>query len=155
MWCKNLRPMELHLDLEHAAGATLRARVEGALRDGIRTGLLAPGTRLPASRTLCAQLGVSRGVVVDAYAQLTAEGYLRARQGAGIGESRVPVSRCHGVRPRCASPKRVRRSSAINRAMRRLNVYSITPDALIAPGVPGVWPISIAIRSGRAARCSP
>ena len=36
-----------------------------------------------------------------------------ARQGAGIGVSAVPVSRCHGVRPRCASPKRVRRSSAI------------------------------------------
>lgn len=75
--------MDLHLDLERTAGATLRARVENALRDGIRSGLLAPGTRLPASRTLCAQFGVSRGVVVDAYAQLTAEGYLRARQGAG------------------------------------------------------------------------
>jgi GntR family transcriptional regulator/MocR family aminotransferase len=75
--------MELHLDLERAVGTTLRARVEHALRDAIRSGLLAPGTRLPASRALCAQLGVSRGVVVDAYAQLTAEGYLRARQGAG------------------------------------------------------------------------
>jgi GntR family transcriptional regulator/MocR family aminotransferase len=75
--------MELHLDLRHALGTTLRARLENALRDGIRTGLLAPGTRLPTSRALCAQLGVSRGVVVDAYAQLTAEGYLSARQGAG------------------------------------------------------------------------
>ena len=75
--------MELHLDVERAAGSTLRARVENALRDGIRTGLLVPGSRLPPSRELCAQLGVSRGVVVDAYAQLTAEGYLHARQGAG------------------------------------------------------------------------
>jgi GntR family transcriptional regulator/MocR family aminotransferase len=75
--------MQLHVDLEHAAGTTLRARVENALRDAIRSGLLAAGTRLPASRGLCVQLGVSRGVVVDAYAQLTAEGYLRARQGAG------------------------------------------------------------------------
>ncbi len=75
--------MDLHLDLDHAAGGTLRARVESALRDAIRSGLLAPGSRLPPSRTLCAQLGVSRGVVVDAYTQLTAEGYLQARQGAG------------------------------------------------------------------------
>ncbi len=87
--------MELYLDLEHAHGATLRARLANALREGIRTGLLAPGTRLPASRALCAELGVSRGVVVDAYAQLTAEGYLRARQGAATtvtasGGSRAP-----------------------------------------------------------------
>ena len=75
--------MDIHLDLDGAAGTTLRARLEHALRDGIRSGRLAPGTPLPASRTLCAELGVSRGVVVDAYAQLTAEGYLRARQGAG------------------------------------------------------------------------
>jgi GntR family transcriptional regulator/MocR family aminotransferase len=87
--------MELHLDLQHAAGTTLRARVENALRDAIRSGRLAAGTRLPASRTLCAQLGVSRGVVVDAYAQLTAEGYLHARQGAGTtvapGGGRAPA----------------------------------------------------------------
>ena len=75
--------MELHLDLEHAAGSSRRARVENALRDGIRGGVLAPGARLPSSRVLCAQLGVSRGVVVDAYAQLVAEGYLSARHGAG------------------------------------------------------------------------
>lgn len=84
--------MELHIDLGRAAGTTLRARLENALRDGIRTGLLAPGTRLPASRVLCAQLGVSRGVVVDAYAQLTAEGYLQARQGAG-----TTVAASHGT----------------------------------------------------------
>lgn len=41
------------------------------------------GTRLPASRALAADLGVSRGVVVRAYEQLTAEGYLRARRGRG------------------------------------------------------------------------
>ncbi|MBW3654074.1 MAG: PLP-dependent aminotransferase family protein [Actinobacteria bacterium] len=75
--------MDLHIDLERAAGATLRARVENALRDAIRSGLLAPGARLPPTRALSAQLGVSRGVVVEAYAQLVAEGYLRARQGSG------------------------------------------------------------------------
>ena len=75
--------MELHLDLGRARGSSRRARLEDALREGIRAGVLAPGARLPSSRALCGQLGLSRGVVVDAYAQLVAEGYLSARHGAG------------------------------------------------------------------------
>jgi GntR family transcriptional regulator/MocR family aminotransferase len=74
--------MDLHLDLDAAAGHSLRARLENGLRDGIRSGLLAPLTRMPSQRALAAQLGVSRGVVVEAYAQLAAEGYLHARAGA-------------------------------------------------------------------------
>lgn len=57
--------------------------LQGALRDAVRSGRLAPGTRLPSSRELAADLGVSRGLVTDAYAQLTAEGYLTSRQGSG------------------------------------------------------------------------
>ena len=49
----------------------------------MRSGRLAPGTRLPSTRALCAELGVSRGVVVDTYAQLAAEGYLLTRRGGG------------------------------------------------------------------------
>jgi GntR family transcriptional regulator/MocR family aminotransferase len=75
--------MDLHLDLDRAPGRSLRARVEHALREATRSGRLAPGTRLPSTRALCAELGVSRGVVVDAYAQLAAEGYLRTRRGGG------------------------------------------------------------------------
>jgi GntR family transcriptional regulator/MocR family aminotransferase len=52
------------------------------LRDAIRAGWLGPGTALPSSRALARELGVSRGVVVEAFAQLAAEGYLVARQGA-------------------------------------------------------------------------
>jgi GntR family transcriptional regulator/MocR family aminotransferase len=75
--------MDLHLDLGGAPGRTLRARAEHALREAVRSGRLAPGTRLPATRALALQLGVSRGVIVDAYAQLAAEGYLGTRRGAG------------------------------------------------------------------------
>lgn len=77
--------MDLHLDLdlEGLQGGSLKARLERALREAARDGRLPPGTRLPSTRALCAQLGVSRGVVVDAYAQLAAEGYLRTRRGAG------------------------------------------------------------------------
>ncbi|MDQ3276069.1 MAG: winged helix-turn-helix domain-containing protein, partial [Actinomycetota bacterium] len=54
-----------------------------ALRDAIRTGRLAAGSRLPSSRALAADLGVSRGVAVDAYAQLSAEGYFTSVAGSG------------------------------------------------------------------------
>jgi GntR family transcriptional regulator/MocR family aminotransferase len=75
--------MDLHLDLAGAPGRSLRARAEHALREAVRGGRLAPGTRLPSTRALAAELRVSRGVVVDAYAQLAAEGYLRTRRGGG------------------------------------------------------------------------
>jgi GntR family transcriptional regulator / MocR family aminotransferase len=60
------------------------------LRAAVRSGSLAAGTRLPASRTLARDLEVSRGVVVRAYEQLAAEGYLRARQGRGTEVAAVP-----------------------------------------------------------------
>jgi GntR family transcriptional regulator / MocR family aminotransferase len=60
----------------------LRAQIEDQLRDAVRGGRLAPGAALPSTRALARELGVSRGVVVEAYAQLAAEGYLVARQGA-------------------------------------------------------------------------
>ncbi|HET9140570.1 PLP-dependent aminotransferase family protein, partial [Actinophytocola sp.] len=70
-----------------AATATARGRhgrgLESALRSAIRTGQLAPGTRLPSSRDLAGQLGVARGTVTAAYGQLTAEGYLASRRGSG------------------------------------------------------------------------
>ncbi|HEU4974745.1 MAG TPA: winged helix-turn-helix domain-containing protein, partial [Baekduia sp.] len=75
--------MDLHLDLDTAPGRSLRARAEHALREAVVSGRLAPGTRLPPTRALAVELGVSRGVVVDAYAQLAAEGYLETRRGGG------------------------------------------------------------------------
>ncbi|MFC3539079.1 MocR-like pyridoxine biosynthesis transcription factor PdxR [Couchioplanes azureus] len=58
-------------------------QVVGALRKAIGQGRLAPGTRLPSTRDLAADLGVSRGVVVGAYEQLVAEGRLVTRRGSG------------------------------------------------------------------------
>jgi GntR family transcriptional regulator / MocR family aminotransferase len=83
--------MDLHLDLANAPGRSLRARLEHALRDAVRGGRLAPETRLPSTRALCVELGVSRGVVVDAYAQLAAEGYLHTRRGGGTTVAATPT----------------------------------------------------------------
>jgi GntR family transcriptional regulator/MocR family aminotransferase len=73
---------ELALTVERRGGLAIHEQLEQALRDQIRSGRLLPGARLPSSRALASQLGISRGVVVEAYAQLTAEGYLISGQGA-------------------------------------------------------------------------
>ena len=82
--------VDLHLDL---AGTRVRAGLEGALRDAIRAGRLRPGTRLPSSRVLAADLGVARNTVGEVYSQLVAEGWLTARTGAGtsIAPRRAPA----------------------------------------------------------------
>ncbi|WP_405917693.1 PLP-dependent aminotransferase family protein [Streptomyces sp. NBC_00728] len=90
-----------------AAAAPPRARgrtLQAALRTAVRSGRLAPGTRLPSSRELAGDLGVSRGLVTEAYEQLTAEGYLRSGRGAGTwvgGAVRAvgPRARDHSPRP--------------------------------------------------------
>lgn len=72
---------DLHLDLSGPGGR--RAGLIRALRDAVRSGRLAPDTRLPSSRSLAADLGLARNTVADAYAELVAEGWLTARQGSG------------------------------------------------------------------------
>ncbi|MBB5956253.1 GntR family transcriptional regulator/MocR family aminotransferase [Saccharothrix tamanrassetensis] len=64
-------------------GLTGRRAVESELRRAVRDGRLQPGTRLPSSRDLADQLGVARGTVTSAYAQLIGEGYLVAKRGSG------------------------------------------------------------------------
>ncbi|HEX5781048.1 MAG TPA: PLP-dependent aminotransferase family protein [Solirubrobacteraceae bacterium] len=72
--------VELQVQL---AGRRLRAGLEDELREAVREGRLATGSRLPSSRTLAVDLGVARNTVAEAYAQLVAEGWLEARHGAG------------------------------------------------------------------------
>src|SRR5690349_7268232 len=77
---------DLHLDLREAITPGARGARElllTALRDAVRSGRLAPGTMLPPSRTLAADLGLARNTIAEAYADLVAEGWLASRQGAG------------------------------------------------------------------------
>jgi GntR family transcriptional regulator / MocR family aminotransferase len=86
---------DLHLDLSgpHAesAGPRVRGRLEAALREAVQGGRLPPGTRLPPSRALAADLGVARNTVADAYGQLVAEGWLTARTGSGTWVTHPPA----------------------------------------------------------------
>ncbi|MEP7025579.1 MAG: GntR family transcriptional regulator, partial [Actinomycetota bacterium] len=73
---------ELLLQLNRGHGQPLRAQLEGGLREAIRSGRLHGGERLPSSRGLARELGVSRGLVQECYSQLLAEGYLTSQAGS-------------------------------------------------------------------------
>jgi GntR family transcriptional regulator / MocR family aminotransferase len=73
---------EILLELDRDRPEPLRSQLERGLRDAIRTGRLQPDERLPSSRELARELGVSRGLVLDCYTQLQAEGYLTSHSGS-------------------------------------------------------------------------
>src|SRR5580693_577221 len=76
-------PADLLVQLDRSRPRSLRVQLERGLRKSIARGSLPPGTALPPSRVLAAELDVSRSLVVGAYEQLVIEGYLEARQGSG------------------------------------------------------------------------
>ncbi len=94
-WSGSTPELILHLDRD--ARGTLGAQLQAALRAAIRSGRLRSGERMPSSRKLAADLGLSRGLVQGTYEQLTAEGYLTATPG---GTTRV----ASGVREPAPSP---------------------------------------------------
>lgn len=98
--------VELQIDIR--AGSSLRRQLEDALRVAIRSGRLLPGSVLPPSRDLAEQLGVSRGVVVDSYAQLATEGYLAARRGSGTRVASLAASGRPPERRQVSPPQRYR-----------------------------------------------
>jgi GntR family transcriptional regulator/MocR family aminotransferase len=102
---------DLHLDL---SGPGIRAGLMEALREAVRSGRLAPGARLPSSRSLAADLGVARNTVADSYADLIAEGWLTAQQGSG-----TRVARRTAPRRAVATPASIPRGPT----------YGLTPGA--------------------------
>jgi GntR family transcriptional regulator/MocR family aminotransferase len=74
--------IDLMVSLDRDSAVGLRAQLEHQLRESVRSGTLRHGAALPSTRALARELGVARGVVMEAYAQLAAEGYLVSSQGA-------------------------------------------------------------------------
>ncbi len=80
--------IELLVRLDRGSPVPLHLQLERRLREAVRSGQLRPGTALPSTRVLAGELAVARGVVSNAYTQLTAEGYLVSRRGSAtrVGE---------------------------------------------------------------------
>ncbi|HYI33644.1 MAG TPA: PLP-dependent aminotransferase family protein [Glaciibacter sp.] len=96
---------DLFLTLDRTSATPVHTQLETSIRDAIRSGRLKGDSVIPASRRLAQDLGLSRGVVVEAYQQLTAEGYLLSQPGgytrvaSGVS-SVIPA----GTAPRQAAP---------------------------------------------------
>lgn len=75
--------VDLPVALDRGAATPLSAQLADWLRRAMLAGTLTPGERLPSSRGLAAQLGVSRTVITEAFQQLYAEGWLEGRHGSG------------------------------------------------------------------------
>jgi GntR family transcriptional regulator/MocR family aminotransferase len=85
------RPLDVLVSVDRDTPQTLGRQIEDQLRNAIRDLTLRPGSRLPSTRDLARELGVSRPIVVDAYSQLAGEGYLELRPG-----TRPRVTGCAG-----------------------------------------------------------
>ena len=79
----------LSLALDRTAEVPLQQQLYDQVREVILAGGLAPGSRLPSSRALAAELACSRNTVVSAFDQLLSEGYLEGHAGSGTFVSRV------------------------------------------------------------------
>ena len=101
--------LTLSAPLDRSADAPLPVQLAAQIRDAIDRGVLRPGESVPATRELGRQLGVARGVVVAAYEQLIAEGYLAAGHGRGTTVHPELASAASGGGVRSASPARQHR----------------------------------------------
>lgn len=103
------RHAELLINVDRGGPESLHAQIERQLRDAIRRGTLRPGSEVPSTRDLARELGISRPLVMEAYAQLAAEGYLALRQGAAprVAES-APRQQIRNLPPEGTATARFR-----------------------------------------------
>jgi GntR family transcriptional regulator len=100
-------------------------QIVDAVRMKIATAELAPGTQLPSVRGLAQQLTINPNTVAKAYAELTAEGWLEARQGLGLFVA-TP-------RQRLSDDERERRlDEAIQRFVHEVAALDFPPDQALA-----------------------
>ena len=100
-------PADVLVELRPVVGARgVREQLEQGLRTAIQSGRLRPSTPMPPTRILAAELGVSRSVAVEAYANLAADGYLEARQGSGTRVRPRPANTADTPPPAPPGPRR-------------------------------------------------
>jgi len=95
----------LPLQLDRESRVPLQQQLYDEVRSAILSGRLSPGARVPATRALAADAGISRNTVAGAFDQLLAEGYLEGKVGSGTYVARsLPEDLLRARRP--ASPVR-------------------------------------------------
>jgi GntR family transcriptional regulator / MocR family aminotransferase len=110
-----VRSMQLSFEIDRSAQISLQTQLVGEISTSITTGRLAPGTRLPGTRALSEQLGVSRNTVLLAFAALASEGFVETREGTGTFvseaspepapfEASAPVVKCKPVKAETTTP---------------------------------------------------
>jgi len=114
--------------INRTADTPIYRQVYQAFRSAVMEGRLRAGERVPSTRTLAVELGVSRIPVLNAYAQLVAEGYLESRTGAGTVISRSlpnPIAKTgaagkDGAKPRPRRNLPARPSAAPSKSARNV-----------------------------------
>lgn len=134
------------ITLDRDGAAPVSRQLEDQLRDAIRAGQLPGGARLPSSRALAAELGVSRPTVVMVLERLEAEGFLEMRRGAGTFVAQVPPSHLPPSRPPQvpearadpgAEVARPPRSSGVGARLRTLDAdVDVHEDRAFLPNTP-------------------
>jgi GntR family transcriptional regulator / MocR family aminotransferase len=120
---------------DRSSGENLAVQLARRLREGIEGGTLRAGTRLLGSRQLAKRLSLGRNTVALAFEQLTAEGYLDARKGAGTFVAAIAVPR----RPKQSGAERAQRAqpSRARRAAASRAYFAIaTGSGPLRPGMP-------------------
>jgi GntR family transcriptional regulator/MocR family aminotransferase len=133
---------DLLVTLERGS-SPLRIQIQDQLRAAIRERRLEAGERLPSTRRLAEQLGVSRGTIVEVYEQLLAEGYVEAAVGSGTRVAAMPAGRQAGQAPGVAAASA---SSPTSRPVEIDFEYGI-PDLGSVPLTAWTWAVSEATRT--------
>ncbi|MGB3335613.1 MAG: PLP-dependent aminotransferase family protein [Devosia sp.] len=131
------RDFELLLSVDRNSPESLHVQVERQMRDAVRGGTLRPGSEVPSTRELARRLGISRPLVMEAYAQLAAEGYLALRQGA--------APRVADTAPRRQAPKLPPES--FSTAIFRYDFRPGTPDLSTFPSARWLKAVEAALKA--------
>ncbi|HZS79466.1 MAG TPA: PLP-dependent aminotransferase family protein [Ktedonobacteraceae bacterium] len=123
------------LELDASVEIPLYRQLYERIRAGILNGQLKAGTRLPATRTLAEQLGISRNTVTNAYEQLLAEGYITGKVGFGTTVAGVLPETYMRVSTTRISARKIIPPASSLALSRRGQLFASTPHIPDAPGM--------------------
>lgn len=140
--------LQLHASAAPPKGLT--SWLTGQFRAAIADGRLAAGARLPATRTLADDLGIARGVVVEAYRRLADEGLIGAT--TGVGTVVMPLSKPPAPRARPSGRAEHRRADGVPKLPVSAWAWSDRVEMDLSPGVPDLaaFPRAAWLRAERA-----